>query len=256
MRDLVRDLKYAVRTLAKSPAFCLVALASLALGIGANTAIFTLADQLLLRLLPVQDPQELVLLSGEGSHFGNNTGRNSFSYPMYTDIRDKNQVFKGIFCRWQTELSFSANGLTDHISAELVSEQLLSCSGDRRGGWACLHREQRPHPGWKSRLASLSYAFWQAHFGGSRDIIGKKVLVENYPITIIGVSQPGFDGIDPSLSPQIRIPITMKKEMTPGPWFQLWDRRSHLRPDLRPPEARSHSRTRQSVAPAALSCGP
>ena len=121
MRDLVRDLQYAVRTLAKSPAFCLVALASLALGIGANTAIFTLVDQLLLRLLPVRDPQQLVMLSGMGSHFGNNTGRNSFSYLMYTDLRDKNQVFDGIFCRWATELSFSADGKTDHVSAELVS---------------------------------------------------------------------------------------------------------------------------------------
>src|ERR1035438_6109352 len=120
MGNLAQDLRYAIRTFKKSPFFVAIAVLSLALGIGANTAIFTLVDQLLLRLLPVRDPQQLVLLSGMGSHYGSNTGRNSFSYPMYTDIRDKNQVFSGIFCRYATELSFSDDGKTDHVSAELV----------------------------------------------------------------------------------------------------------------------------------------
>ncbi len=245
MRDLLRDLKYAIRTLAKSPAFAAVAIASLALGIGANTAIFTLTDQLLLRQLPVQDPQQLVLLSGQGSHYGNNTGRNSFSYPMYTDIRDKNQVFSGIFCRWATELSFSAEGKTDHISAELVSGNYFPVLGIGPAlGRVFTANDDLTQSG--NPYAVLSYGFWQAHFGGRTDIIGKKILVENYPLTIIGVSQKGFDGIDPSLSPQIRIPMTMKKEMTPGPWFPLWDRRSHfaqifarLKPGVTPTQAKA-----------------
>jgi len=227
MADLSQDLKFALRTLAKSPAFCLVAVASLALGIGANTAIFTLVDQLLLRLLPIHDPQQLVLLSGMGSHYGSNTGRNSFSYPMYTDIRDKNQVFSGIFCRYATQLSFNAQGKTDHVSAELVSGNYFPVLGIGAAAGRVFTANddliQSANP-----IAVISYDFWQAHFAGDPGVVGMKVLVDNYPLTIVGVSQKGFDGIDPSQSPQIRIPMTMKKEMTPGPWYSLSDRRSHF----------------------------
>src|SRR6266702_1378228 len=115
----MQDIRYAVRTLTKSPVFCLVAVASLALGIGANTAVFSLINQLLLRLLPVKNPRELVLLTSRGSHYGNNTGSNALSYLMYTDIRDRNQVFGGMFCRYGESLSFSSEGKTERISGEL-----------------------------------------------------------------------------------------------------------------------------------------
>ena len=94
MSSFHQDLRYAFRSLRKSPLFTSVAVLSLALGIGANTAIFTLIDQLILQLLPVRNPEELVLLTARGSHYGSNTGSNSISYPMYQDFRDKNQVFK------------------------------------------------------------------------------------------------------------------------------------------------------------------
>src|SRR5271156_7205445 len=98
MGNLVQDLRYALRAFRKSPFFVAVAVLSLALGIGANTAIFTLIDQVLLRLLPVKDPQQLVLLWGRGSHYGSNNGPNKLSFPMYADFRDQNQVFSGMFC--------------------------------------------------------------------------------------------------------------------------------------------------------------
>ena len=94
MGYLVQDLRYAFRTLRKAPLFTSVAVLSLALGIGANTAIFTLVNQLILQLLPVRDPEQLVLLTARGSHYGSNTGGNALSYPMYQDFRDKNQVFR------------------------------------------------------------------------------------------------------------------------------------------------------------------
>ena len=97
MRPLHQDLLFALRTLRKSPAFLVVATLSLALGIGANTAIFSLVDQVLLRLLPVKDPQQLVLFWGRGSHYGSNNGRYKLSYPMYADFRENNQVFSGMF---------------------------------------------------------------------------------------------------------------------------------------------------------------
>src|SRR5579862_1518479 len=107
MGHLAHDLRFAARSFKKSPVFLAVAVLSLALGIGANTAIFTLVDQLLLRLLPVKDPQQLVLLWGRGSHYGSNTGRYKLSYPMYEDFRDHNQVFSGMVCLWQSSFSVS-----------------------------------------------------------------------------------------------------------------------------------------------------
>src|SRR5579871_4829553 len=107
MSTLGQDVRYAIRTFKKSPFFFAVAVLSLALGIGANTAIFTLVDQLLLRLLPVKDPQQLVLLWGRGPHYGSNNGRYRLSYPMYQDFRDHNQVFSGMFARWGTPMNVS-----------------------------------------------------------------------------------------------------------------------------------------------------
>src|SRR6202051_3779441 len=108
MGNLGHDLRFALRSFKKSPVFLAVAVLSLALGIGANTAIFTLEDQILLRLLPVKDPQQLVLLWGRGPHYGSNNGRYKLSYPMYQDFRDHNQVFSGVFCRQETSLSIAA----------------------------------------------------------------------------------------------------------------------------------------------------
>src|ERR1700730_14350945 len=112
MAILLQDLRYAVRTLRKSPLFVSVAVLSLALGIGANTAIFTLINQLLLPYLPVRHPEELVLLTARGHHYGSNSGSNAISYPMYQDFRDKNQVFSGMFCRNDETVSVTFAGRT------------------------------------------------------------------------------------------------------------------------------------------------
>ena len=135
-------------------------------------------------------------------------------------------------------MSFSADGKTDHVSAELVSGNYFPVLGIAAAAGRVFTAKDDLYQS-ANPIAVLSYGFWQAHFGGNPDVIGKKVVVENYPLTIVGVSAAGFDGIDPSLSPQIRIPMTMKKEMTPGPWYSLSDRRSHfvqifarLKPDV------------------------
>src|SRR5580692_6066136 len=100
MRSIGKDIQFALRAFRKSPVFTAVAVLSLALGIGANTAIFTLLDQILLRLLPVKDPKQLVLLSMQGFHYGSNWGGNAISYPMYRDFAENNTVFSGMFCRF------------------------------------------------------------------------------------------------------------------------------------------------------------
>src|SRR3984885_5563121 len=121
MGHLLNDIRYALRTFRKSPVFVAVAVLSLALGIGANTAIFTLIDQVLLRLLPVKNPEQLVQLWGRGDHYGSNNGQNKLSYPMYADFRDHNPIFSGMFCSSSSTMNVSIGGKTDRVQGELVS---------------------------------------------------------------------------------------------------------------------------------------
>src|ERR1700687_6048072 len=107
MSTLWTEFRYAVRMLRKSPVFTAIAVLSLAVGMGANTAIFSLVDQILLRLLPVKEPEQLVLLSMKGMHYGTNWGGNALSHPMYSDFRDNNQVFSGMFCRFPSAASLT-----------------------------------------------------------------------------------------------------------------------------------------------------
>jgi predicted permease len=214
MDNFVQDLRYALRTLRNSPVFLTVAVLSLAFGIGANTAIFTLVDQVLLRLLPVKDPKQLVLLWGRGSHYGSNNGRYKLSYPMYEDFRDHNQVFSGMFCRWDTAMSVSSDGKTERVDGELVSGTYFSVLGVSAALGRVFSSDDDKTPG-GAPFAVLSYRYWLSRYAGRPDVIGKKVLVNGYPVTIVGVSQAGFDGTDPGRSPQIRVPIMMKAEMDP-----------------------------------------
>src|SRR5579862_7222144 len=212
MGNLAQDLRFAARSFRKSPVFVAVAVFSLALGIGANTAIFTLVDQLLLRLLPVKDPQQLVLFWGRGPHYGSNNGRYKLSYPMYEDFRDHNQVFSGMFCRWETNLSVSSEGRTERVDGELVSGSFFQVLGVGAALGRVFSAEDDKTPG-GAPYAVIRYRYWLNSYAGKPDVIGKRVLVNGYPLTIIGVSQAGFDGTDPGTSPQIRVPIMMKAEM-------------------------------------------
>src|ERR1700693_4093150 len=116
-----RDFGYALRTLRRSRGFAAVAALTLALGIGANTAIFTLLDQILLRLLPVKDPRQLALLTIRGMEYGNNSGGNAMSYPLYRDFSERNAVFSGMFCRFAYTMNVSFAGRTERADGELVS---------------------------------------------------------------------------------------------------------------------------------------
>src|SRR5580704_3968724 len=212
MGNLVQDLRYAIRTFRKSPVFVIVAVLSLAFGIGANTAIFTLVDQVLLRLLPVKAPQQLVLLWGRGPHYGSNNGRYKLSYPMYEDFRDHNQVFSGMFCRWETSMSVSSDGRTERVDGELVSGTYFPVLGVGAALGRLFTAEDDKTPG-GAPYAVISYRYWLGRFAGSPEVIGKKLIVNGHPLTVIGVSQAGFDGTDPGKSPQVRVPVMMKTEM-------------------------------------------
>src|SRR5437764_679735 len=227
MGSTLQDLRFAFRTLRKSPLFTSVAVLSLALGIGANTAIFSLIDQIILQLLPVHNPEELVLLTARGNHYGSNTGGNAISYPMYQDFRDKNPVFQGMFCRFGTAFSMTFEGRTELASGELVSGNYFPVLGIGAALGRVFTAQDDLHQGGHP-LAVLSYGYWKTRFAGAPDVIGKKITLNGYPLTIVGVSQAGFDGVEPGYSPQIRVPMMMKKEMTPGPFYSLNDRRGRF----------------------------
>ena len=226
MGNFLQDLRYAFRTLRKAPLFTLVAVLSLALGIGANTAIFTLVNQLILQLLPVRNPEQLVMLTARGSHYGSNTGPNAISYPMYQDFRDKNQVFQGMFARYATSFSLNYEGRTELIRGELVSGNYFPVLGVGAAlGRVFTARDdliQGGHP-----IAVLSYGYWKSRFAGDRGVLGRKIVLNGYPFTIVGVSRQGFDGVEPGYAPQLRIPMMMKGQVT-GSFYSLNDRRGRF----------------------------
>ena len=221
-----RDFKYSLRTLARTPGFTAIAILTLALGIGANTAIFTLLDQVLLRLLPVKNPQELVLLTMRGHHYGSNWGGNAISHPMFRDFAAHNEVFSDMFCRFPFDASLSFNGQAEHVQLELVSGTYFSTLGLNPILGRVFTPEDDKIPD-AYPYAVLNYAYWKSRFAGDPEIIGKTLTVNNYPYTIVGVLQPGFDGMELGRSPKLFLPIMMEKEVLVGnPTDMLQERRN------------------------------
>ncbi len=214
MRSIGKDIQFALRTFRKSPVFTAVALLSLALGIGANTAIFSLLDQVLLRLMPVRNPKQLVVLHMEGFHYGNNWGQNALSYPMYRDLAEHNSAFTGLLCYFSTDFSVGFNGHTERVSGDLVSGTYFP----ELGVGAALGRMFTPnddrvpdgHP-----VAILSYAYWQSRFAGDRSILGKTIAVNGHNFTLVGVAQKGFEGLDFGTSSQVFLPVMMRPQLMP-----------------------------------------
>jgi predicted permease len=223
---LRRDLKYTFRMLARTPGFTGIAVLTLALGIGANTAIFTLLDQVLLRLLPVKDPQQLVLLSMRGRHYGSNWGGNAISHPMFRDFRAHNEVFTDMFCRFPNAASLSFGGQSERVQVELVSGTYFSTLGVVPALGRVLTQEDDKVPSGHPYVV-LNYNFWKTRFAGDPQINGKTVLLNNYKMTIVGVAQAGFDGVELGFSPKIFVPIMMQAQIIVGnPEDMLKERRN------------------------------
>ncbi len=207
------ELRYVVRSLRKSPVFVSVAVLSLALGIGANTAVFTLLDQVLLRMLPVRDPSQLVQLKEVGEHYGSNTGMNSLSYPMYRDFVEQNKVFSGMLCRHTLSFSTSFEGRNERAAGEIVSGTYFDVLGVRPAVGRLFTSSDDRSRG-DAPLAVLGYGYWQARFAGDPSVVGRQILVNNHRLTIVGVAQRGFEGVEPLFSTHIFVPMMMAQELT------------------------------------------
>jgi predicted permease len=227
MSSVITDLRLALRGLRRNPLFATVAILSLALGIGANTAIFTLIDQVLLRKLPVQAPDELVMLYQQGSHNGSNMGSRMHSYPLYQDLQQRGEPLSEVLCRRLVPASVSIDSRTERVEAELVSGNYFSMLGVKPAlGRVFNPQDDDQHYGGHP-VVVLSYDYWVNRFAGDPAVLGKKILVNDYPMSIVGVSAAGFAGIDPAQSPQIRVPVLMKPQMLPEwRWLHMDDRRA------------------------------
>ena len=221
------DLRLAIRGLRRSPLFAIVATLSLALGIGANTAIFTLMDQILLRKLPVKDPDRLVMLYQQGAHNGSNMGTRMHSYPVYQDLQQRADPLAEVICRRLAPASVSIDNQTERVSAELVSGNYFTMLGVKPAIGRVFSSEEDDRLYGGHPVVVLSYDYWVRRFARDPNVIGKKILVNDYPMNIVGVSSTEFRGLDPAQSPQIRVPVLMKRVMLPEwTWMRADDRRA------------------------------
>jgi predicted permease len=236
--DCRRDLRHAVRTLVRTPTFTLTATLSLALGIGANAAIFSLVDQVLLRLLPVREPGSIVLIDWRGNALADGWGSgNLMSYPMCRDLQAQTQFFDGVFCRHPTTVNLSVGEAHRPVLAEIVSGTYFPVLGVQPHLGRLIAEsddvQRDAHP-----VVVLSHDYWSNALGSPPDIVGRKVLVNNQPMTVIGIAEPGFSGMDVGEAAVMWVPAMMKRQVTPG-WDRLLDRRARwmhvfgrLKPDV------------------------
>ncbi len=229
MTELFQDLSYALRQFRRAPAFTAAAVLTLALGIGANAAIFSLVDQLLLKRLPVAEPNRLVMLKFAGSDTGHTSsyggdGEQYFSYPMYRDLRDQNSVFCGMLTMFPAHVGVQWRNTPSLASSELVSGNYFSLLGVKPALGRLFVPDDSATRG-AAPLVVLSYRYWNRRLGSDPSVINQGILINGNPFTIIGVVQPGFDSVIAGTAPDFFVPITMKAQMTPG-WDDLENRRS------------------------------
>ena len=215
---MFQDLHFGVRMLLKSKGFTAVAVLSLAIGIGANTAIFTLIDALMLRMLPVKEPQQLALFSIEGLR----GGRYSFNHPLFMRFRENSRSFTGIIAAAGGAPMLvsepGAGGQSESVRPERVSGNYFSALGVNAALGRALTEDDNnianPQP-----VAVISHDFWQRRFGLDPAVVGKKITLNNFPLTIVGVAPPGFHGIEVGRRPEMWWPLSLTPQISPGNQF-------------------------------------
>ncbi len=245
IEDLMQDLRYGLRTLRRSPGFTAVAALLLALGIGANTAIFSVVDAVLLKRLPVKEPEQLVLLNNTKAGMY----RNLFSYTAYEQFREHDGTLSGVLAYYPLRLTVSVDGQPEPaINGQLVTGNYYQVLGVNAALGRTIAPEDDRAPVDRDPLAMLndrtiapeddrasgthpvcviSHGYWRRRFGRDPDIIGKSIHLGGYPFTIIGVTPPEFFGAEVGSAMDISAPLTMQQQVLPGSRsfvFEEWDR--------------------------------
>jgi predicted permease len=232
IEQFAQDLRYASRILRRSPAFTVVALASLAIGIGANTAVFSLLDGLLLKPVPVRNPAELRQIayvrsdsdpihSHSGYGVTDKAGRTisgSFSFPIYLALRDQAPAFSAVVGFARNQFTVAADGVSDYANGQYVSGNYFDGLGvSTIIGRPLLGEDDAPG---KSRVAVITYSFWERRFGLDPNVVGRRIVLNRTPVTIIGVTRPGFNGLYPGRLQDLFVPMALIAEDGPG-WYSL-----------------------------------
>ena len=228
LEQTLKDLRYALRGMRRKPGFALTAILSLALGIGANTAVFSLIDAVVLKSLPVRDPQQLRVLNWlrpknppVNQHSGYfvtdaSSGRlmsGSFSYPVFRAIGDSVPQFEGVVGYTRMQLTVTANGASEFADTQFVSGNYFTVLGVLpRIGRTILESDDTPSA---PKVVILSYRAWDRIFGGNTSVIGRQILVNQRPVTVAGVLPPGFQGLLPGDAADLFLPMTMAADLSP-----------------------------------------
>jgi predicted permease len=222
IETLLKDLRYAARQFSRNPVFTLVAIASLAIGIGANTAIFSVMNVVMLKSLPVRDPQGLVMLTDpntSGVSSGMNSGeRGMLTYAEFANLRDHTTTLDGLCAaqaqmnRWQVRIG---GGQTEEARARLVSEEYFSVLGVDPAIGRFFNRDEAKGPG-QDPYAVISYDYWQKRFGGNVSALGTPIKMLGATLTVIGVAAPGFTGESVGDKPDFWMPMMMQPQVMPG----------------------------------------
>jgi predicted permease len=224
MTTILADLRYAVRILRRSPLLTTMAVTSMALAIGANAAVFTLVDQVLLRTLPAKDPHQIVQVTTSGDFYAGSIGDGTgISYPLYVDLRDNNQVFAGMFSNVGLNMHLGVGNESERVRGELVTGSYFPVLGVGPAIGRTLTPDDDRAPGGHP-LVVLSYAYWSSRFASDPGVIGRTVVANGLPMTVVGVAARGFDGTDIGQPTQVFVPMAMHSGFAPG-WLEQDDRR-------------------------------
>ncbi len=204
---LLRDMKFALRVLLRNPGFTTVAVLSLALGIGVNALVFSVANAVVLRPLPVSRPEQLAFL--EPPHHP------SISFPDYRELRDRNQVFSGLVGYRIVAVEMESQSGPSRSWGYLATGNYFDVLGVRPYLGRFFHPADDSRPG-ASPYAVLSYGSWKSRFGGDREIVGKTIRINRQPYTVIGVAGPEFHGTEVFYWPEIWVPMMMQAQIEPG----------------------------------------
>src|SRR5258708_29628837 len=247
LRDFLYDLRFSARSFLRSSGFTAATLLSLALALGATAALYSLVDQVILHALPVREPERLVLVDWNGDDpITYATGSfNLMPYRICRELQQQTRFLDGVLCRAEIQVNLTAGGDPRPVAAEIVSGSYFPVLGVGPALGRIIEPADDAAPG-AGPVVVLSYAFWQAQFGGAADIVGRKVLIGHHPMTVVGVAAAGFRGVDVGAVPAFWMPTSMYADANlgtdedllnnPTRWLQILAR---LRPGVSAAQAQA-----------------